>query len=179
MRIILLVFSLVSFTIIQAQTNLPVMGINDPSYAAFNNARLTTDSNHLQKNWSVSTYIGMGTGIGFFNGGNIAFTGTQVGLQVNRRLTNNWYAFVGANVSPVYFNFNRTAVNSDASKNYLFNQGTNRNGWGVYPGIQAGLMYVNDAKTFSISGSIGVSSASYPFYPSANTQRQPFTGSRK
>ena len=53
----------------------------------------------------------------------------------------------------------------------------NANTLGIYPGIHAGVMYVNDAKTFSISGSIGVSNTSYPFYPAA--QRRAAVGAKQ
>ncbi|MBA4166506.1 MAG: hypothetical protein H0X41_03005, partial [Chitinophagaceae bacterium] len=35
----------------------------------------------------------------------------------------------------------------------------------VYSGAEAGLLYINDARTFSISGSVHVDRTSYPFYP--------------
>jgi hypothetical protein len=38
--------------------------------------------------------------------------------------------------------------------------------FGIYPMAELGLMYVNDAKTFSISGSIGVENSSSPLFPS-------------
>ena len=54
-------------------------------------------------------------------------------------------------------------------------------GFGMSSRVEGGLMYVNDERTFSISGSIAVERNSYPFYPSnrpnTNTQ-QPVAGSR-
>jgi len=45
------------------------------------------------------------------------------------------------------------------------------NGLGVYSRAELGLMYVNDAKTFSVSGSIGVQRSSYPVYPYPQANR--------
>jgi hypothetical protein len=36
-------------------------------------------------------------------------------------------------------------------------------------GVQAGLIYTNDAKTFSISGSVELERGSYPVYQPART----------
>jgi hypothetical protein len=182
MRIIIFILAITSFISVRAQTLLPVSGINYMQQGAFSHYNLMNHSNRLQKKWSVSTYGGMGAGVGFFNGGNVAFLHSEMGLQLNRRLNNNLYAFAGVSAAPVFFNFNRSFSNADLYKNGMANPGFNANGWGIYPGIQAGLMYVNDEKTFSISGSIGISSSSYPFYPSTriNTQKQSsFTGSRQ
>ena len=41
----------------------------------------------------------------------------------------------------------------------------NANGLNLYQRAEMGLMYVNDAKTFSISGSIGIQRGGNPFYP--------------
>jgi hypothetical protein len=162
-----------------AQTPLPGSSLHDAQQDPFNHYSLLNDSNHVQKNWSVSSYVGMGAGVGFFNGGNTAFLPAQIGLRLNRRLTNNLYAFAGVTAAPAFFNFNRSFSNTDLHNNYMAVPGFNASG--IYSGIQAGLMYVNDAKTFSISGSIGIG-RSYPFYPatSLNTQKQPaFTGTRQ
>jgi hypothetical protein len=39
-------------------------------------------------------------------------------------------------------------------------------GFGLNSRVDIGLMYINDARTFSISGSIGVERGTYPVYPS-------------
>jgi hypothetical protein len=182
MRIIIFILAFISFISAQAQTQLPAGSMNLTQQHPFNHYSLLNDSNHLQKKWSVSGYVGIAAGVGFFNGRNAAFLpAPQIGLQLNRRLNNNLYAFAGVYAAPAFFNFNRPFSNADLHNNYMVNPGFNANGLGIYSGIQAGLMYVNDAKTFSISGSIGISNSS-PFYPATrtNTQKQSsFTGSRQ
>ena len=182
MRIIILILAFTSFISVRAQTYFPLSGINYMQQGGFSYYHLLNDSNGLQKKWSVSGYGGIAAGAVFFNGVNIAFLLVQVGMQVNRWLNNNLYAFAGVEASPVFFNFNRSISNGELHKNYMAMPGSIPNGLGIYTGIQAGLMYVNDEKTFSVSGSIGIGRSSYPFYPTTrtNTQKQPsFTGSRQ
>ncbi len=182
MRILLLIIITTSFISVQAQTQFPAAGMgNYTQQGAFNHYTILNDSNGLQKKWSVSTYGGIGAGIGFFNGGNSSFFPAQIGLQINRRLNNHLYAFAGVAVTPVFFNFNHSFSAAEPHGNYMTAPGFNTNRFGIYQGIQAGLMYVNDAKTFSISGSIGISNNNYPYFPSnrINTQKQStFTGVR-
>ena len=179
MRIIIAIIAFTSFISVRAQTLLPGSSLHYMQQDPFNHYSLLNDSNHVQKKWSVSSYAGFAAGIGFFNGGNAAFFPAQIGLRLNRRLTNNLYAFAGVTAALAFFNFNRSFNTADLRNNYMAVPGFNASG--IYSGIQAGLMYVNDAKTFSISGSIGVG-RSYPFYPSSrvNTQKQSsFIGSRQ
>ena len=105
-----------------------------------------------------------------------------IGLQINRRLTNNLFAFAGVSVAPTYFSTNRSFSNESMYKmNPGFTQFSSK-GFGMYSRAEAGLMYVNDERTFSISGSIGIERSSYPVYPSYRTNtanQQPFTGTRQ
>jgi hypothetical protein len=179
MRATGLILLLISFISLKAQTQVPFGVGGYGQQGAFRPGNLRNDSTDLKKNWSVSVSGGIAAGFRFFNAGNAAFIPAQIGLQLNRRLNNNLYAFAGVAVTPVYFNFNQSFNNTDPSKKYMAGPGFGANGYGIYPGIQAGVMYVNDQKTFSISGSIGISK--YPVYPSnsINTQKQPFVGTRQ
>jgi hypothetical protein len=97
-----------------------------------------------------------------------------VGLQLNRRLNNNLYAFAGVSVAPAYTNFNNAFLSADINKINPNNSFIKGNNFGMYSRVDLGLTYVNDAKTFSISGSIGVERSSYPLFPynQINTTRQ-------
>jgi hypothetical protein len=124
------------------------------------------DSNHsvqntVNKKWFFSTFSGITSSYNFFNGGNALVLAAPVGLQLNRQLNNNMYAFAGVSVAPAYINFNRSFLSADMNKIYPGN--FNSNSFGLYSRAELGLMYVNDARTFSISGSIGVSRSSSPF----------------
>jgi hypothetical protein len=117
----------------------------------------------LSKNWSFHTYSGFSTSYSFFHGGSAAIFSAPLGLQLDRRLNNNVYAFAGVSVAPAYVNFNSSFMAANAGKG-LPGYGIQANNFGAYGRAELGLMYVNDARTFSISGSIGVQRGSNPLF---------------
>lgn len=121
--------------------------------------------------WSFSKYASLSMGYSFYKGGSASFISAPVGIQLNRKLNNNLYAFTGVSVAPTYINFNSTFIpnNSNKLQNSFFTKG---NQLAMYGRAELGLMYVNDARTFSISGSIGVERSSAPVYYSAPASRQ-------
>lgn len=175
MRIILLTHFIISFISVRAQSQLPLSDINFTQRNAFNNNNAINDSNSVNKKWTLTKYGGISTSYGFFNGGNAVVFSAPIGLQLNRRLNNNLYAFAGISAAPAFINFNRSFINSDINK---MNTGLTRyssNGFTMFSKFEAGLMYVNDARTFSISGSIGVYNGinpQYPIYNGPNLQKQ-------
>ena len=114
------------------------------------------------KKWSFSTFSSVSAGFTLFKGGNAMTMGVPLGLQLNRRLNNNLYAFTGVSAAPAFMSFNRSFLSADVNK---FNP-TNSyyNSFGIYGRAEVGLMYVNDARTFSISGSFGVQRGSTPLF---------------
>lgn len=185
MRVILFILAMYSFTSVRAQTHLPSGSLLNTQRDAFTNYNTISDSNKVNKKWSLHPYAGISANYGFFNGGNASIISAPVGLQLNRRINNNLYAFAGLAAAPAYINFNRSFIQTDINKN---NQGINRyntSGFSMYSTFEAGLMYINDAKTFSISGSVGVySSSNAPFAnPSVNGSNlqmpQPVFGPRQ
>lgn len=158
-----------------AQTSLPLNTMNYMQHSDFNNNNGYTPGHLSGKKWFVTRYSGLSTGFTFFNGGSANFVTAPLGLQLNRRLNNNLYAFAGVSAAPSYIHFNRSfrsfANNKFAAGNNLFKSGA----FDVYSRAELGLMYINDDKTFSISGSIGVQRSSYlllPFHP-VNTTTGP------
>ena len=124
------------------------------------------------KKWSFSKYTALSTSYTFFKGGSAAIIAAPIGLQLNRRLNNNWYAFANVSVAPAYINFNQSFLTTGTNKNYPRN-GFQSNGLTMYSSASLGLQYINEAKTFSISGSISVKKSSYPllpYYPAGNTK---------
>lgn len=184
MRVILFFLVMLSFTSVWAQTHLSHSGLNNTQRDAFTNYHSGIDSNNADKKWLLYKYGGISASYGFFNGGNASIISAPVGLQLNRRINNNLYAFAGIAAAPAYINFNRSFIQADVNKNM---QGINRyntSGFSMYSKFEAGLMYINDAKTFSISGSIGVYNSSNPPFanPSFNgsnlQMQQPVFGAR-
>jgi len=164
MRIVIVSLMLISSAAVKAQTLLP---FSFTDYLHGKTIAATAD-----KKWSVTAYSGVSAGYTFFNGGGASVVSAPMGLQLNRRLNENLYAFAGVSLAPAYINFNHSFLTTDPAKGYpangLFKY---NNGLGVYSRAELGLMYVNDAKTFSVSGSIGVQRSSYPVYPYPQANR--------
>lgn len=162
MRITVLSLFLLVVTTVTAQTPLTDMPGNS----------LQQSIQKLNKKWSLSKYIGSSIGFGSFNTGNVSVFSVPVGLQLNRQLNKNLYAFAGLSVAPAYINFNGSFLNNDVK---VMQQSLNRyNQFATFTRAELGLMYVNEQKTFSISGSFGVQQGGItPFYPmqSINTSR--------
>lgn len=158
MRIIVVLVMLVSTLAAKAQTLLPF------SFMDYLHGK--TIAGTPEKKWFVTAYSGVSAGYTFFNGGSASMVSVPVGLRLNRRLNENLYAFAGVSIAPAYVNFNHSFLTFDGSKGYpgngLFKY---NNGLGAYSRAELGLMYINDAKTFSVSGSIGIQRSSYPLYP--------------
>ena len=183
MRIILLTLVLISSISLRAQTPLPLSGMNHTLMDPLTHYNSFSNNNNYNKKWSLHKYGGISASYMFFHGGNASVLSAPVGMQLNRRISNNLYAFAGVAVAPAFYNFNSSFLNSDIYKN---NPGISRfgtNSFGMYSKFETGLMYINDDRTFSISGSIGVYRSSYPLYPAYNMTnlptQQPVNGSRQ
>lgn len=180
MRTTFLITVLFCFTTVKGQTMLP---------GSFLNLQPADFSNNLhnidgvsQKKWFFSRYTGISTGVTFFNGGHATLVTMPMSLQLNRRLNNNWYAFANVAVAPAYTNFSRSFLTGTYNKPWQRNGFNNANGFGAYSAASLGLMYVNENKTFSISGSIGVEKSSYPvlgYYPPNTTKPKPGVSARR
>src|SRR6185295_13459371 len=163
MRTLLLLITLISSLLVEAQ--IPKQSFDSSYYIQ-----------HKQsKKWFLSSSSSIGIGFNFFNGGTATVVSAPVGLQLNRRLNNNFYAFTCVTLAPTYVNFGRSFV-SPGIKSTAGN-GFKSDYFGLYSSVNMGLMYVNDARTFSISGSVGVARSSYPMplYTPANMPRSTFT----
>ncbi len=160
-KIILIAFILFTANV-KAQSFLPGYFPAHTQRANFAN-NLPIDSLSSKK-WSFSRYTGLYTSYIFFKGGNATIIAAPIGLQLNRRLNNNWYAFANVTVAPAYVNFNQSFLSSGINKNFQKNS-FQSSGLNIYSSASLGLQYINDAKTFSISGSISVEKSSYPMLP--------------
>jgi hypothetical protein len=161
---VLIVLLLLPLSVIKAQTLLPGSFSDYRQQQNFINGSHNNDSSYNKK-WFLSKYGGISTSFSFFSGGNATVLSAPIGLQLNRKLNDNLYAFAGISVAPAYINFNRSFLSPDMNKNWQSNSLLRYNNFGMYSRAEMGLRYVNDAKTFSVSGSIGVERNSYPVYP--------------
>ena len=162
----LVLLLLQSFISMKAESQLIYNGMNIAQRNTFSPLNTMSDSSMARSKWSLHKYAEISLGYGFFNGGGASYFSAPVGLQLNRRLNNNLYAFAGISAAPTYVNFSRSFINTDINK-------MNTNNLYMYSRFEAGLMYINDAKTFSISGSISVDRTNYPVYPNYNRTASP------
>lgn len=132
-----------------------------PGQSAFNHPEQVGDTSNMHKKWSVTKYAGFSTGFVAFRGGGTSFLSVPLALQVNRQLTNNLYAFGTVSVAPYMFHNNGMPYQTGMNKNNSFMQ---PNKFAAYSDARIGVMYTNTERTFSISGSIGVSRGSYNSY---------------
>src|SRR6185312_2606904 len=171
MRLFFLLVCLFFFVTVKSQTVLsPGTGVASESQALLNDSH----SHSSPSKWFFSSYRGFSTSVPFFKGGNASVFSALMGLQLNRRLNNNLYAFANVTIAPSYISINPSYL-SGLNKNFT-NSPFNQNNFGLYPGASVGLMYMNDAKTFSISGSISAEKSMYPgvpYYPVNGTTQTP------
>lgn len=125
---------------------------------------INTEDHLSARKWYVSRYSTLTTGFTFFNGGSANYISAPIGLQLNRRLNSNWYAFAGVSAAPTYMHFNRSFQSFAGTKPAINNGLFKTNNYGLYSRAELGLMYINEDKTFSISGSIGVQRSSNPVF---------------
>lgn len=163
MRLLLGMFFSIAFLSLKAQSPYSP-GINPiMQRTMMNQYRILPDSNSWNKKWSLNKYAGISTGFQFFNGNQATMLSAPAGIQLTRRLTNNVFAFTGVSIAPTYFTLN-PSFDPSFNKNYMGGHSPAINQFGLSSMAEMGLLYVNDQRTFSISGSIGVGSNSYPAY---------------
>ena len=169
MRITVLLALIIFTMALKAQILIPVGMVPGNNRAGFVYNAHPSDSG-MQKKWFLTPYSALSASYSFFKGGHASVVAAPMGLQINRRLTNNLYAFANATVAPAYITFNRSFIATDFSKN-PWNRPF-QSGLGMYSSASLGLQYINDEKTFSVSGSIGIERSSYPLLPYYRTNQQ-------
>ncbi len=135
-----------------------------PGTVSGNTINLSPDS-IAKKKWAFNRYNALSSSFIFSKGGSATVISAPIGLQVTRLLTKNLYAFVNVSVAPSYVSFNSSFINTGFNKLNSVNQFPQQNSLGMYTAASMGLTYINDAKTFSISGSINIEKSSNPFLP--------------
>jgi hypothetical protein len=162
MRLLLTLIIMLFFSTLKAQTISPGF-MSDIYTNSIYHSKHIYDST-APKKWFVSRSVGINAGYSSFNGGHASIISAPLSLQLNRRLNNNLYAFAGVSVAPSYISFSNTFLNTDPRKINTNNNFYKNRSTGVYSSAALGLMYINDARTFSISGSISIERDNYPVY---------------
>jgi len=115
--------------------------------------------------WQIVPSAGLSAGYIFYNGG-MSYVSAPLALTLYHPLTSNVTAFGGVFAAPAVFSVNSLYAAPPNGK-FSGNPFAQSYGLGINAGIQGGLMYTNDAHTFSVSGSISVQRGSTPvYYPS-------------
>lgn len=157
MRIILSIFASLTFLATNAQTHFRPLGAWGHSpwepYVPYSIV-IGGDSN---LSWHLRPFASVSAGYWFLGGG-VAYFSAPMGIVAYRPLDNNVTVFGAATVAPAAFHFSSLYGMPAA------NPANNFTGLGTSTGVTGGLMYTNDARTFSISGSISVERSSTPVY---------------
>ena len=177
MRITVLLALIIFTTALKAQT---FPGSLVPgSYGAGSAYNAHPADSMMQKKWVLTRYSALSASYSFFKGGHASVVAAPLGLQINRRLTNNVYAFANATIAPAYITFSRSFMPTDFTKPPRNTRPFQSSTLDMYSRASLGLQYINDEKTISVSGSIGVERSSYPLLPYYRTNEQrpiPTTG---
>lgn len=165
MRVLILVFMLFFFGTAKSQTIISSgYGISPQSTSLLNNKHLN-DSVATPK-WFLNSYRAVSTSVSFFKGGNATIFSAPMGVQLIRRINNNWYGYADVRIAPSFINVKPSYVNG-FNKDYT--QTTfPQNNYQLFPAASVGMMYVNDNRSFSISGSVSAERNVYlplPYYP--------------
>lgn len=164
MRLIFIAMVLIFSVSVKAQTALTGTYTGQLRQNSMTDINRFNDST-VDKKWFVSKYIGLSTSFVFYKGGSATVFSAPLALQLNRKLNNNLYAFAAVSVAPSYISFNTFSQPHNFNKSFQTNSLYKQNSFDMYGRAEVGLMYVNDAKTFSISGSVGIERSSYPLMP--------------
>ena len=162
--VLLYIFALLTFDSAKAQTHLHVGNLNYTQWMPLPIYQPIGNGSILDQKWHFNTYAAVSTGFGFFNGGNGTYISAPIGMQISRPLNNHLIAYAGISAGPTFYSFNRSVSNPALNSYYPGSSIPNAYGFGLNSRVEMGLMYINDAKTFSVSGSISVERSSYPVY---------------
>ncbi len=137
---------------------------NSANRARLQDVQLNDSS--ITKKWFITKYSGLSASFIGFRGGSASVIAAPMGLQLNRNLSNNFYAFAGVEIAPSYITMNPFGPTNVAGKfsNSILNGSSNQ--FQVNPAAYIGLGYTNDARTFQIQGRVSLQQANYFTDPS-------------
>lgn len=155
MRSIFLICLLFSFLVGWSQS-LPVAGNLSSPTQEIQSGDLRVHLEAPEPKWFVTSGVSMVSTVSFFKGNSATWFSVPASIQLNRRLSDHWYAFANFSAIPVYSVLTPTGGFLNPQKS-LFQNPLNPYGPGVYSAASIGIFYTNTARTFSISGSFSAS----------------------
>ncbi|WP_143160073.1 hypothetical protein [Chitinophaga jiangningensis] len=166
-----IIFSAILMSAMAVKAQLPVFP-GDQHNSAFAPGNQEKDSSHIQKKWFVTKYTGLSAGFVGFKGGSGTYLSAPMAIQLNRQLTPNLFAFGSLSATPTVMRFSGPAY----QPLYKNSGNMQMNSSGIFPAARAGVMYISNDRTFSVSGSVSVSRSNYygysPLYNPANSFMQ-------
>src|SRR6185437_15205687 len=163
MRKLLLIAILFSFTTAKSQ----IAGLSAfPMYSQRPVFLNNSQDSIVKKKWFLTTFSGLSTGISFFKGGSATYLAAPFGIQLNRRLNNNLYAFASASIVPSFTNFNTNFINPGLNKNFG-NSYFSPNSFEINPAVSLALNKKNTPKLFPFPETTSPKKTVYPplLYP--------------
>ncbi|HEV9038179.1 MAG TPA: hypothetical protein VGQ51_16205 [Puia sp.] len=112
------------------------------------------------RKWQIKPYASVSAGYIFLNGG-ISYLSTPVGFTFARPLNNNIAAYTNLSLAPTIFSMSSLYSAPAGLSPY------SGAGYGLSTRIEGGLIYSNDARTFSISGGVSIERGSYQLFQPA------------
>ena len=164
MRILLAL--LVSLTLFSAnaQTHLPVVqpwGFSP--WSPYGPISQPIFINTSKPGWQVNPFASVSAGYTFFSrGAGASYISAPMGLILSHPVSKNLTGFGGLTLTP-YAVSAMPYPYTITSPGYPVN-GFGRPNLGLSTGVTGGLMYTNDAKTFSISGRVSIDRTTTPNY---------------
>ncbi|HEY4337498.1 MAG TPA: hypothetical protein VGM89_16415 [Puia sp.] len=162
MRTVISILISLTFLSARAQSHLPIP-VWGAGYTPIQTAPLF-DAPLNNNKWQLRPSAGLSAGYIFFNRG-ISYVTAPLSLNLYHPLTPNVTAFGGVFAAPTIFSVGSLYGPSPLNQPFAGSDFTR--GLGINAGIQGGLIYTNDAHTFSVSGSIFMERGSYSTYPSS------------
>ena len=171
MRLLLALLVSLTLTTANAQTHLPVAPtLGYAPWSPYNPFFQPFVINTSKPGWQLTPFANISAGYIFYNGGT-SYVAAPMGLILSHPLNKNLTGFGGITATPAAFSsmFYPTAA---AAQGFPAN-GFSRPNLGISTGVTGGLMYTNDAKTFSISGRVSIDrTSSQNYYVPAPIRKQ-------
>lgn len=163
MRVLLAILVSLTFFSANAQTHLPVaptMGFTP--WSPFTSFYQPTFFNTSKPGWQLTPFASVSAGYIFYNGGS-SYVAAPMGLILSHPINKNLTGFGGITATPYAFSSMRYP-RSFIAQGYGITTPYGTPNIGISTGVTGGLMYTNDAKTFSISGRVSIDRTTAPNY---------------
>lgn len=116
----------------------------------------------VSKKWFISKYSGLSASFIGFRGGSASLISAPMGIQLNRAINNNFYAFAGLEIAPSYITMNpfgQAGATGKGISNSFIN--SNSSQFRINPAAFVGFGYINDARSFQLEARVSLQQGNY------------------